>query len=95
MRLPAAAISYFVAARPRPLQVIFENAAGSANNLTLSFQPGVITMGDHQDRPVLALLLEALVATALIGTFVVYGSPNVGPGSAAGPGEVAGLTLPR
>jgi len=29
-------------------------------------------MADHQDRPVLAMLLEALVATVLIGTFFVY-----------------------
>lgn len=50
-------------------------------------------MGDHQDRPVLALLLEALVATALIGTFFVYGYPNTG--TATGPGEVAGLNLPE
>ncbi len=33
-------------------------------------------MGDHHDRPALALLLEALVATALIGTFFVYGYPD-------------------
>ena len=52
-------------------------------------------MGDHQDRPVLALLLEALVATALIGTFFVYGFPNTGPGGAPVPGEVAGLNLPE
>ncbi|HEX3162594.1 MAG TPA: hypothetical protein VHQ92_08450 [Pseudolabrys sp.] len=52
-------------------------------------------MGDHQDRPVLALLLEALVATALIGTFFVYGYTTTGAGTANAPGEVAGLTLPR
>jgi len=52
-------------------------------------------MGDHQDRPVLALLLETLVVTALIGTFFVYGYPNSGAGIASAPGEVAGLTLPR
>ena len=52
-------------------------------------------MGDHQDRSVLAMLLEALVATALIGTFFVYGYPNNGTGTASVPGEVAGLTLPR
>jgi hypothetical protein len=52
-------------------------------------------MGDHQDRPVLALLLEALVATALIGTFFVYGFPNTGPGGVPVPGEVAGLNLPE
>jgi hypothetical protein len=52
-------------------------------------------MGDHQDRPVLALLLEALVATALIGTFFVYGYPDPGAGGVNAPGEVAGLTLPR
>jgi len=52
-------------------------------------------MGDHQDRPVLALLLEALVATALIGTFFVYGYPNIGPGTVAAPGEVAGLSVPE
>jgi hypothetical protein len=52
-------------------------------------------MGDHQDRPVLALLLEALVATALIGTFFVYGFPHAGPGAAPAPGEVAGLNLPE
>lgn len=95
MRLPRAAVWYFVAARTRPPQAVFENAAGQTNNLTLSFQPGVITMGDHQDRPVLALLLEALVATALIGTFFVYGFPNTGPGGVPVPGEVAGLNLPE
>jgi hypothetical protein len=95
LRLPTAANWYFVAARTRPPQAVFDNAAGPTNNLTLSFQPGVITMGDHQDRPVLALLLEALVATALIGTFVVYGYPNIGPGTAAAPGEVAGLNVPE
>ena len=95
MRLPRAPIWYFVAARSRPPQTVFDNAAGLTNNLTLSFQPGVITMGDHQDRPVLALLLEALVATALIGTFFVYGYPNTGAGTGAAPGGVAGLTLPR
>ncbi len=52
-------------------------------------------MGDHQDRPVLAMLLEALVATALIGTFFVYGFPSTGPGAAAVPGEVAGLNVPQ
>ena len=52
-------------------------------------------MGDHQDRPVLALLLEALVATVLIGTFVVYGYPSIGPRPVTRPGEVAGLTMPR
>jgi hypothetical protein len=51
-------------------------------------------MDDHQDRPVLAMLLEALVATALIGTFFVYGYPNSG-GTAPAPEDVAGLTLPR
>jgi hypothetical protein len=48
-----------------------------------------------QDRPVLALLLEALVVTALIGTFFVYGYPNTGPGTGPAPGEVAGLNLPE
>ncbi|HEY6023888.1 MAG TPA: hypothetical protein VIV34_06880 [Pseudolabrys sp.] len=52
-------------------------------------------MGDHQDRPVLALLLEALVASALIGTFVVYGYPSISPRPAVEPGEVAGLAMPR
>ena len=52
-------------------------------------------MGDHQDHPVLALLLETLVATALIGTFFVYAYPNTGPAAATAPGEVAGLTRPR
>ena len=52
-------------------------------------------MGDHQDRPVLATLLEALVATALIGTFFVYGHSSAGPGAAAAPGEVAGLNVPK
>jgi hypothetical protein len=95
LRLPRAALWYFVAGRTRPPQAVFENAAGPNNILTLSFQPGVITMGDHQDRPVLALLLEALVATALIGTFFVYGYTTTGAGTANAPGEVAGLTLPR
>jgi hypothetical protein len=93
LRLPRAAIWYLVAARTRPPQAVFENAAGPTNNLTLSFQPGVITMGDHQDRPVLALLLEALVATALIGTFFIYGYPNTS--TVTVPSEVAGLNLPE
>jgi hypothetical protein len=52
-------------------------------------------MGDHQNRPVLSLLLEALVATALIGTFVVYAHPNISSRLVSEPGEVAGLTMPR
>jgi hypothetical protein len=60
-----------------------------------SYQPGVITMGDHQDRPVLALLLEAVVASALIGTFVVYGYPSINTGPAVESGEVAKLSMPR
>ena len=53
-------------------------------------------MDDHQDRrPVLALLLEAVVASALIGTFIVYGYPNVSPGPVAETGEVARLAMPR
>jgi hypothetical protein len=95
LRLQAAAARYFVAARTGPPQAVFEDAAAPANNLMLSFQPGVIAMGDHQDRPVLALLLEALVATALIGTFFVYGYPNTNNFGTAAPGEVAGLTRPR
>ena len=65
------------------------------NNLTLSLQPGVIIMDEHQDRPVLALLLETIVVTALIGTFFIYAYPNTGPAAATAPGDVAGLTLPR
>jgi hypothetical protein len=95
LQLPRAAIWYLVAARTRPPQAVFENAAGSTNNLTLSFQPGVITMGDHQDRPVLALLLEALVATALIGTFFIYGYPSSSLGTVTVSGEVARLNLPK
>ena len=49
-------------------------------------------MGDHQDRRVLAMMLEALVATALIGTFFMYRSANLGSSPAAAPGEVADLT---
>jgi hypothetical protein len=60
-----------------------------------SYQPGVITMGDHHDRPVLALLLEAVVASVLIGTFVVYGYPSINPGPAIESGEVAKLAIPR
>lgn len=37
-------------------------------------------MGDRQNRPVLGLLLEALVAGALIGTFVLYGYPTINTG---------------
>jgi hypothetical protein len=94
LRLPTAAIWYFVAARTCPPQAVLANAAGPTNKFTLSFQPGVIAMGDHQDRPVLALLLEALVATVLIGTFFVYGYPGTGPGAAV-PGEVARLNFPE
>jgi hypothetical protein len=57
--------------------------------------PGVIAMGDHQDRPVLAFLLEALVASALIGTFFVYGYPTTNRGADADRGEVATLAAPR
>ena len=60
-----------------------------------SYQPGVITMGDHQGRPVLALLLEAVVASALIGTFVVYGYPSINRGPVVESGEVAKLSMPR
>ncbi len=52
-------------------------------------------MGDHQDRPVLSLLLEALVVSALIGTFLVYGYPGTGPGPQIGVGEIAKLTMPH
>ena len=52
-------------------------------------------MGDHQDRPVLALLLEAVVASALIGTFIVYGYPSIDPGPPMEMGEVAKLAMPR
>ncbi len=52
-------------------------------------------MGDHQDRPVLATLLEALIASALIGTFVVYGYPHSNQIPGANPGEVAGLAVSR
>jgi hypothetical protein len=52
-------------------------------------------MGDHQDRPVLALLLEVVVASALICTFIVYGYPSINPDSAAEMGEVAKLAMPR
>jgi len=52
-------------------------------------------MGDHQDRPVLAFLLEALVASALIGTFFVYGYPTTNRGADADRGEVARLAAPR
>ena len=52
-------------------------------------------MGDHQDRPVLATLLEALIASALIGTFVVYGYPHSNQIPGPNPGEVAGLAVPR
>ena len=52
-------------------------------------------MGDHKERPVLALLLEALVASALIGTFFVYAYPNSGPAAMTAPGELARLAPPR
>lgn len=52
-------------------------------------------MGDHQDRPVLALLLETVVASALIGTFIVYGYPSINPGPAVETGEVVTLVMPR
>ena len=52
-------------------------------------------MGDHQGRPVLALLLEAVVASALIGTFVVYGYPSINRGPVVESGEVAKLSMPR
>ena len=70
------------------------SAAIPTNDLKLSFQPGVINMGDHHNRPALALLLEALVATALIGTFFVYGYP-VTHSPAADPAEVAKLATSR
>jgi len=59
------------------------------------YSRGVIAMGDHQDRPVLATLLEALIASALIGTFVVYGYPHSNQIPGPNPGEVAGLAVPR
>jgi hypothetical protein len=41
-------------------------------------------------------LWDDLVATALIGTFFVYGYPDTnGLGTAAAPGEIAGLMRPR
>jgi hypothetical protein len=51
-------------------------------------------MGDHQDRPILALLLEAVVASALIGPFSVYGYPSIDPDPAGEMGEVAKLAMP-
>ncbi len=71
------------------------SAAVPTNDLKLSFQPGVINMGDHHNHPALALLLEALVATALIGTFFVYGGYPVTHAPAADPAEVAKLTTSR
>jgi hypothetical protein len=93
LRLPTAAIWYFVAARTRPPQAVIglQHERPTISNIRSS--RGVITMGDHQDRPVLALLLETLVVTALIGTFFVYGYPNTGAGTAAVPGGVAGLNV--
>jgi hypothetical protein len=52
-------------------------------------------MGDNQERPALAFLLEAIIASALIGTFVIYGHPNYGHGPPAEPGEVATLATSR
>jgi hypothetical protein len=52
-------------------------------------------MDDNQKRPPLALLLEAIIATALIGTFVVYGYPNYGQSPPAEPGEIARIAMPR
>jgi len=52
-------------------------------------------MGDRRDRPILAMLLEALVATALIGTFFIYGFAGTGIGNATGPGEMASRSYSR
>jgi hypothetical protein len=60
-----------------------------------SFQPGVITMADHQGRPVLALLLETLVASALIGTFFIYGYAGTSSAPRVDAGEIAKLTTSR
>jgi hypothetical protein len=60
-----------------------------------SFQPGVTTMTDHQDRPILALLLETLVASALIGTFFIYGYPGTSPAPRVDAGEIAKLATSR
>jgi len=94
LRLAPPAISYFVAVRTHPPQDV-NGATIPMHDSVLSSQPGVIIMGDNQDRPALALLLEALIASALIGTFVIYGYPNFTPGPPAGPGEVAKLAAPR
>lgn len=52
-------------------------------------------MGDQQDKPVLATLLDVLVAGVLIGTFVVFGYPGTSPGPKPEPSEVAKLMKPR
>jgi len=52
-------------------------------------------MADNQNRPVLALLLETLVASALIGTFFIYGYPGTSPAPRVEAGEIVRLTTSR
>jgi len=52
-------------------------------------------MGDEHGYAPLGFPLEVLIATVLIGTFVVYGTPGTTPGPAAAPGEMAILNIPK
>ena len=52
-------------------------------------------MGDQQNKPVLATLLDVIVASALIGTFIVFGYPGSNAGPSAEPSAVARLAEPR
>ena len=52
-------------------------------------------MDDEHGYAPLGFLLEVIVATVLIGTFVVYGTPANTGGTAAAAGEIATLHIPR
>ena len=52
-------------------------------------------MGDDRGYSPLGMILEALVAIALVGTFVIYGNPGNSQSPVAAPGELAKLSVPR
>jgi hypothetical protein len=52
-------------------------------------------MGDEHGYAPLGFLLEVIVATVLIGTFVLYGTPANTDSTAAAPGEIAHFDTPR
>jgi hypothetical protein len=52
-------------------------------------------MGDKHGYAPLGFLLEVIVATVLIGTFVLYGTPVDSGSPAAAPGEIAHLDTSR